>query len=464
MQKTSHLRAILSTLALVWGMEVRAESALLLVKNAKFFTMAAGEPEPFDGYMVVGQDGRIQAIGAGVPDDLVAATTVDMAGQWVLPGFISAHSHWWQSAWRGLASDQTLMGGVDALYLNNARKALAEDFYWFTLEGGVDHLRHGITSAYNFNYGGWSTPEYAKAQLRGELASGMRFVHGQNFGGWGEIPSVEQGVAEAKAFLAWIVAEAPGDQFLAAMINGTAAFRDSAEAANTEAAMMREVGISNHVHFLESAPDQYEERSRFRWMLDAGMITSQALFGHFIHTDPWILDEVQRVGASMSWNPLSNGRLASGTPDIPDYLKRGIRVGMGVDGQASADRADPWENLRMGLYAVRAMYEDAGVLSPYDVIRLHTWGSADAMGVADKVGSLEVGKFADFIVMDPTDFGVVFDPYATLAFMGAQEHLRAVYVGGVLKVDGIRVLAVDYPAVKKEVYERVLAVQANRAN
>ena len=108
----------------------------------------------------------------------------------------------------------------------------------------------------------------------------------------------------------------------------------------------------------------------------------------------------------MSWNPLSNGRLASGTADIPAYLKAGIRVGMGVDGEASADLADPFENLRTGLYAIRDKYEDATIMSPYDVFLLHTMGSADVLNVADRLGSLEPGKRGDLIVLDRDIFAI----------------------------------------------------------
>jgi cytosine/adenosine deaminase-related metal-dependent hydrolase len=93
---------------------------------------------------------------------------------------------------------------------------------------------------------------------------------------------------------------------------------------------------------------------------------------------------------------------------------------MGVDGEASADLADPFENMRTGLYAIRAKYENASVMSPYDVMRLHTMGSADVLGVADRLGSLEVGKLADFLVIDPGEYGHVFDPYATLVFVTSQ--------------------------------------------
>jgi cytosine/adenosine deaminase-related metal-dependent hydrolase len=128
---------------------------------------------------------------------------------------------------------------------------------------------------------------------------------------------------------------------------------------------------------------------------------------------------------------------------------------MGVDGEASADLADPFENMRTGLYAVRDKYEDASVLSPYDVLRMQTLGSADVLGVADKLGSLEVGKLADFLVVNPARFGPVTDPYASLVFVAGERDLERVYVGGDLMVkDGV-VLRQDTAKVKSEVVRRI---------
>jgi cytosine/adenosine deaminase-related metal-dependent hydrolase len=128
---------------------------------------------------------------------------------------------------------------------------------------------------------------------------------------------------------------------------------------------------------------------------------------------------------------------------------------MGVDGEASADLADPFENMRTGLYAIRDKYENAGVMGPYDVLRLHTIGSAAVLGVEDKLGSLEVGKMADFLVIDPRRFGHVFDPYATLVFVTSQPDLERVYVGGDLMVEHGAPLKQDLMKVQREVDGRV---------
>jgi 5-methylthioadenosine/S-adenosylhomocysteine deaminase len=432
--------------------------AKLVVRNAYIFSMAPDQRAPFHGYLVVGEDGRLIAVAAGEPAaSLKAATVWNAEGHWVMPGLISAHSHLWQSAYRGLASDQTLLGWIDALYGKAVTQASAEDLYWFTLEGGLDHLRHGITATYSFNYGGHSRDQseaFNEQTFRGEADSGVRFVHGWEPGKAGPAYTTEVADRELGTFLGWTKNQKT-TKLLSVMINGGTAFDDTYQQALLEGALMKHYHVSNQSHYLEQPETQVLDREQFKWFTDSGLLTDKMIFGHFIHTDAAILAATGQAHAAMSWNPLSNGRLASGVADIPQYLKAGIRVGMGVDGEASADLADPFENMRTGLYAIRAKYENAGVMSPYDVLRLHTMGSADVLGVADKLGSLEVGKMADFLVIDPRRFGHVFDPYATLVFVTSQPDLERVYVDGELMVDHGTPLKQDLTKVQREVDERV---------
>lgn len=433
--------------------------AKLVVSNAYIFSMAAEQRAPFHGYLVVGEDGRLVAVAAGEPPaSLKAAAVWNAEGHWVVPGFISAHSHLWQSAYRGLASDQTLLGWIDALYGNAVTQASAEDLYWFTLEGGLDHLRHGITSTYSFNYGGHSRDQseaFNEQTFRGEADSGVRFVHGWEPGKYGPAYTTEVADLELGTFLGWTEKQAPKTKLLSVMINGMTSFDGTPQQAVLEAALMKHYHVSNQSHYLEQPETQVADREQFKWFTDSGLLTDKMIFGHFIHTDAAILAATGQAHAAMSWNPLSNGRLASGVADITQYLKAGIRVGMGVDGEASADLADPFENMRTGLYAIRDKYENAGVMSPYDVLRLHTMGSADVLGVADKLGSLEAGKMADFLVIDPRHFGHVFDPYATVVFVTSQPDLERVYVGGELMVEHGTPLKQDLTKVQREVDGRV---------
>jgi cytosine/adenosine deaminase-related metal-dependent hydrolase len=111
--------------------------------------------------------------------------------------------------------------------------------------------------------------------------------------------------------------------------------------------------------------------------------------------------------------------------------------------------------MRMGLYLVRAKYENASVLSPYQVLQLHTLGSADVLGVGDKLGSLAKGKLADMVVIDPNEFGHVFDPYASLVFVGGVEDIDRIYVGGDLAVSHGKVSGQNVDEVRHEAESRV---------
>jgi 5-methylthioadenosine/S-adenosylhomocysteine deaminase len=447
--------------------------AKLVIKHALILTMASGQRDPINGYLAVAADGRILTVAAGDPPaSLQSAQSWDAGGHWVLPGFISAHSHLWQSAFRGLAADQTLPGWITAVYQERADKALPEDYYWFTLDGALDHLQHGVTSAYNFTYGGdfngnqaKAPPEkYDESEFRAETDSGIRFVHGIDVG-WATRPNAQRpfGAQQArvplKEFLEWSSAQPKSSAFLSVMINGFVAFNSTYEQARMEKVLMDEFHLGNQAHYLEAPETQYEEQSKFRWFLDSGMLSKQLIFGHFIHTNSYILAESAKAGASMSWNPLSNGRLASGVADIPAYLKAGVRVGMGVDGEASADLADPFENMRTGLYAIRDKYENATIMSPYDVLRLHTMGSADVLGVSDRLGSLEPGKLADFLVVDPARFGPITDTYASLVFVAGERDLERVYVGGELLVRNGVLTNQDQAKVKAQVEKRVAGLR-----
>jgi cytosine/adenosine deaminase-related metal-dependent hydrolase len=441
-----------------------AANPKLIIRNARIMTMASNQREPINGYLSIGPDGTILAVGPGEPPaTLHADKVVDAHGDFMIPGFISAHSHLWQAAYRGLAADKTLPGWIDDLYGKHAALASPEDMYWFALLGSLDHLEHGVTTAYNFTYGGRAKTaklnnQFEEAQFRGAQESGIRFVHSYGPDRVSPSVTVEQGRARLKTFLDWTAAQPPNPHFLSVMISGMTAFNNTYQQAVMEAAMMKEFHLGNQTHYIEAPDDQGEQRSKFRWMQDSGLLNNQLIFGHFIHVDDYILEQTAKAGASMSWNPLSNGRLASGTADIPKYLKMGIRVGMGVDGEASADLADPFENMRTGLYAIHDKYEDATAMSPYQVLWLHTMGSADVLNVKDKLGSLEPGKFADFLLINPKRLGVSLeDPYANLVLIASERDIDSVYIGGELMVDHNQLLHHDLDKVQAESNRRVLA-------
>jgi 5-methylthioadenosine/S-adenosylhomocysteine deaminase len=426
----------------------------LLVTHARLITVPAGTDDPGyieDGWMLVGDDGRIAALGSGEPS-VTADETLDVAGAFVAPGFVSSHSHLFTSGLRGLGVSETLYGWCDSM-LGTTAHMTPEEMYWSTLHGALDFLGNGVTTAYNFTdpQQAWESmvegrrvgnarmreTEYHTRQADGTRDSGIRFVDAI---GMDATVGSDDEILDRFGAAAAHTRTMDADFALGVSIMGQVQWSPRPDAAEIEVEAMRRFGVTNQAHFLESPEAVPLQQSKFAMYRDAGALGPDMMFGHFIQTTPEIIEQAAAGGASMSWQPASNGRLASGVALVPEMIEKGMKVGIGLDDQACTDVSDPWQNMRMGIAMQRARTKDPLSMMPERVLRLHTLGGAEILGVADRVGSLEVGKFADFVVVDPRrpDVGPLWHPVRNYVLSMTPRNLKRVYVGGrLVNEDGV---------------------------
>lgn len=430
------------------------DSMTLLVTNARLLTLDPAAPpdagnEP--GWLLV--DGnRIAGLGAGDPPVRSGTEVVDVGGAFVAPGFVSAHSHLFTSGVRGLGAADTLYGWCDSM-LGFLAHASPEAYYWSTLHGALDFLAGGTTTAFDFTdpripwepmidgaksgAGALRPIEHQFAQIDAKLDAGLRFVNAASLD---DAIGTRDEVLERFGLVVDRIAAADRDLALGAAIMGAVQWSPRPDAAELEVAAMRRFGVINQAHFLETREAVELQRSKFALYEEAGALGLGLIFGHFIQTTPEIIAAASAGGAAMSWQPASNGRLASGVVDLPALRASGMPIGIGLDDQACTDVADPWQNMRMGIAMVRAQTGDPSSILPEEMLRYATLGSAEILRVDDRVGSLEVGKYADFLVVDPLspDIGPLWNPVRNYVLSCGQRNLKRVYVGGELRaVDGV---------------------------
>ncbi|RFA20326.1 cytosine deaminase [Subtercola boreus] len=421
---------------------------VLTITNAVIIPVGGGI-EWFRGWLTVGSDGRISGLGEGEPQQGQGAQgeVLDVGGAFVAPGFVSAHSHIFTSGMRGMTPDDSLYGwvGQQSTFISAADE---DDIYWFTLHGCLDFLNNGVTSAYNFTdsrvVGRYDpatdrreifsirSERYLQRQFDAARDAGLRTMSAIRVDS--EFQRVEQAFEVFADAVEYARTEVPADLSLGQSVFGAVQWSAEERAARDEVRMMDAHGIGNQAHFLETSEALDQQREKFRWYEDAGAFRDGFLFGHFVHPDARMAETAARSGSGMVWQPTSNGRLGSGVADIPRYRDLGMPIGVGLDDQSCTDVSDAFQNMRIGMYTQRAVHRDASILGPAEMLRMHTLGSAEALGVADRVGSLEVGKFADFVVVDPTspDTGPVWNVVAAYAFACGLRNLKKVFVGGVL--------------------------------
>lgn len=414
----------------------------LVVTNAVLIPVADGGPDWFRGWLHVGDDGRIAGLGTGEPP---AGPVLDVGGALVAPGFVSAHSHLFTSGLRGIAAGSSLYPWVRAM-MEVFRHASAEDLYWCTLHGALDFLANGVTSAYNFTQsrvtwlydpvaasnvlGGVHPPEYVARQFDAAADAGLRVMNAIRLDD--EAFSEDETLGVFADLVAASADRVPPEQHLGASVFGAVQWAAGPRTAQLEVAVMERFGLVDQAHFVETAQGIDVQRAKFAWYADAGALGPRFLFGHFVHPTDEMVAVAAAAGCGMVWQPTSNGRLGSGVADVVRFREAGMRVGIGLDDQSCTDISDPFANMRMGLHTTRARHLDAGILMPRDVLRMHTLGSAETLGVADRIGSLEVGKHADFVVVDhrAPSTGPVWDVLATYVLACGLRNLKQVYVGG----------------------------------
>jgi cytosine/adenosine deaminase-related metal-dependent hydrolase len=422
-------------------------SLTCLVENAALITLDPNRPACFTGWLAVDEAGKISDMGEGKAPSALSATAaevIDAGGAFVAPGFVSGHSHLSTSGSRGLGSNCMLYEWADHM-TRYTRHCDAEDIYWVTLHGSLDFLSNGTTTAYDFAdsrlpfymeearemvYGPFKPVEYQFEQIRAKSDAGLRYIHSTMINDQvGTDAEIEDRFGES---LDYANSLGHPEFHLGHAISGSVQWSSDPQTAHREVAIMKRFGVINQPHFLETPENIEFQRSKFKWYEDAGALGPDLIFGHFIHPTEEMKCKCAACNVAMIWQPAANGRLGSGFADIPGLLDKGMRVGVGLDDQAASDLSDPWQNMRLGLYMQRAANQDPTILTVEQMLYLHTMGSASALGISDRVGSLEIGKYADFLIVDPRDpdLGPVWNPIATYVLAVSLRNLKSVWVGG----------------------------------
>jgi guanine deaminase len=186
----------------------------------------------------------------------------------------------------------------------------------------------------------------------------------------------------------------------------------SAEMLAASARAAAEAGAYWQTHLSEDRGEIAEVRRLFPGAVDytdvydhAGGLTSHAILAHAIHLSDREVARLAESGAVIAHCPSSNLFLASGAMPLSRYLAGGIRVGLGSDVAAGPD-APLFSVMRAGAYTQNALraagLSEAPPLSPADWLRLGTLGGSEALGLQEQIGSVEVGKEADLIAVDPS--------------------------------------------------------------
>jgi len=394
-----------------------------------------------DGGVVV-RDGIIaEVLASGTNPSREVDHIFDASEHVVLPGLINTHHHFYQTLTRafGPALNKELFDWLKALYPVWA-KLTPEMISVSTELALAELLLSGCTTSTDHHYVFPSGLESGiDLQVAAVQKMGMRAILTRGSMDLSEedgglppksvVQDLDAILTDSERLIAAYHDPNPG-AFIQIALAPCSPFSVSKEVMIATADLARQKNVLLHTHLAETEDENAFCQALFGvrpldYLEDCGWLEDRTWLAHGIHFNDGEVDRMAAAGVSVSSCPHSNMTLASGICPVCEMDKKGVAVGLGVDGSASNDASNMIEEVRTAFMAQRLKYGSANV-SHLDAIRWATEGSARCLNRSD-IGSIGVGKQADLALfkLDELRHSGGHDPMATLVICGAN---RADYV------------------------------------
>ena len=199
---------------------------------------------------------------------------------------------------------------------------------------------------------------------------------------------------------------------------------------------------------------------------DLALLGPRSSLAHCVHLGAPEMDLLQATGTSVLHCPSTNLKLGSGIAPILDYRKRGIAVALGADGAPANNRLCPLTEMRQAAL-LQQLVAGPGMMTAWDALEMATRGGAEALGLLDECGTIEIGKSADLAFFDLRDpiLGSTESPAEKLVWSAERAHLRAVMARGRFLLDEGRIQVSHLePQSQSEIAGRSLRKLLDRAS
>jgi cytosine/adenosine deaminase-related metal-dependent hydrolase len=393
------------------------------------------------------EDGKILHIGSEISAE---AEVIDATDCIVLPGFVDTHRHVWQTALRGVTHDWSLKDYIRSIRLQSAVHYRPQDMYVGNYLGMLEAIDAGVTTVLDFSHC-VNSPDHADEALRGTRDSGARsmFALGLN-----DVPlaepyfeTLESRIEHARRFRRERLSS--DDALVTMGISLSDVLVAGIERVKREVEVSRELGVRITLH--ANAVMFAEPVSEVAFLEEENLLGPDLVWVHMNQTTDDELRRVVETGGAISCTPETEMQMGMGHPVFGRFLAVGGEPTWGCD-VISNNSGCIFSQMRLGLQAQRMLDNDAELErhhgpdtigpSSETALRAATLWGAKAMGLDDKIGSLEAGKEADVIVVRGDDINMmpVNDPIGSIVLHAHPGNVDTVLVAGKILKRGGRLL------------------------
>ncbi len=371
----------------------------LLLYNAFVYTGDAEHRCIPHGALWISQ-GRLRWVGedAACPHAPSGSRVIDLEGRVVMPGMVNTHAHGGLSLHRGCCDDGDLFHWARTIAPHTSTLGL-EDNRWGCWLAVLEMVRSGITTACDCTRYGAGIFSDVAAEV-GMRSLGGALANSPEFRTTGR-PNWPLALEETQAAMAQPRADGRQRFYLGAH----SPYSCTPELLVEVKQAAERLGLPFVIHAAESRGEVEIVRSRYgrrpvEWLHHLGLLDPRTILAHAVWLDPAEIDLLATSGAKVSHNPVSNAKLASGVAPVPALRRAGVAVGLGTDSVLSNNAQCLFQEMKFAVLLQRAHHLDGHVMGATDALAMATREGARVLGWEADIGSLEVGKAADLVVLD----------------------------------------------------------------
>jgi 5-methylthioadenosine/S-adenosylhomocysteine deaminase len=420
----------------------------LLITGGTIITMDGSHRIIENGAIAV-RNGEIVQIGKALElRGTRAKQTINAFGKVIIPGLINTHTHVPMSLFRGIADDLDLNEWLTKYIFPAEAKNVDEAFVRAGTQLGLAEMIRGGTTTYcdMYYFEDAIADETKRAGVRGLLGETVIDFPVADNKTW------DQAMAYSERYInKW-----KNDPLIVPAIAPHAPYTVSTDHLKAVKALSDRLNAPIVTHIAETKKElddilAQKSATPVKYLNNIGFLNNRVIAAHLVFVTNEEIDILKQKEVGVAHNPQSNMKLASGVAPVPQMLVKDVAVGLGTDGAASNNDLNMWEEMDTAAKLHKVFSGDPKVVSAEQAFEMATIRGARALHLDKLIGSLEVGKRADIVIVDFDDLNQTpfYSYYSHLVYATKANDVRTVIINGRVVMLDRRLLTLNENVIKK---------------
>ncbi|OFX49882.1 MAG: hypothetical protein A2046_16195 [Bacteroidetes bacterium GWA2_30_7] len=414
----------------------------IIIKNALILTQDSTKRIIENGVIVILNSKIVEIGNNDLTEKYSAKEIIDATDKLVMPGLINTHTHAAMTILRGVADDLPLLEWLykhifplEAKYVNAENVTLGTQL-------AVLEMIHSGTTTFNDMY----FYEDEVAQVCKSI--GMRAVLTESLIDF-PVPNSKT-PQDGLKYSENLINKYLNDSLITIGIAAHSPYTCSPWLLQESKKLADKYNVPYNIHLSETKWEVDTIQKTYNLTpvgyLDSLKVLSENVIGaHCVHLSDSDIQTIANKGVGVAHNPQCNLKISSGVAPIPELLKAHAQVGLGTDGVVSNNDLNMFEEMNTAAIIHKYTHNEPTVMNATEVVDIATIGGAKALGLDKKIGSLEVGKLADLIIIDLNKPHLIplYNIYSQIVYSVDGSDVETVIINGKIIMKENKIITID---------------------